>query len=473
MDSEDLMNSTSIFFAENNAFATILGLFGMVGIFGNTTIIIYFVKTQKRIFMSKKEAFVFMIAFFFHHAIANTMLLLTIPFSILEKLNGYWNLSQSACKFYQGIIYFSYSASLLLFLARFLLSLVAGNYGKWKDQERFLTKQTFVLRHICTSTVPIVLQTTLLSSLDEKKQRRFGRHYFKFLQRSAIALTILIYVISVLIALPAFIFSDKSGYEFCSCNILFPDTNKRLSVCEEFAARFPAFNFNSPTKNCISQQEFSDFRYAADEFLRNTTVSTNKTKLSNVNITGSIMTTSKNALVFHSTTNVIGSNEYENFSVSFSQETCLDNLKQASISLKVYMWVNFLCLFLVCFVFVVFVKFTLTKIRKHAVQLLGNKPKLLRNTRKFHASLKQNIDECLDDIYNKKINTFPAVSFALCWFVYYLIEIIKLHFYSSLSENTCRTLNSVSMAIIYINAGYNIFIVVYFYRNQIKKTFFD
>ena len=466
-----MMNSTSISFAGAIAFATILGLFGMVGIFGNIVMIIYFVKTQKNmIFWSKKEAFIYMIGFFFHHSIANIMLLLTIPFSISEKLNGYWNLSQSACKLHQGTIYFSYAASLLLFLARFLQTLILNNYRKWKDQERFLTKQTFVLRHICTSTVHIVLQTTLLSSLHEKKQRRFNH---KFFQQSAIVLTILIYTISVLIALPAFIFSDKSGYEFCSCNILFPDTNKRLSVCEEFAARFPAFNFNCPTKNCITQQEFSDFRNAAEEFLPNTTVSTNKTTSSNINITSLITTTTKNVMVFRSTTNLVGSNEYENFSVSSPYETCLDNLKQTSISLKLYTWFNFLCLFLVCFVFVVSVNFTLTNIRKHAVQLLGNKPKLLRNTRKFHASLKQNIDECLDGIYSKKIKTFPAVSFALCWFVYYLIEIIKLHFYSSLSENTCRTLSDVSMSIIYINAGYNIFIVIYFNRNQIKKTFFD
>ena len=466
-----MMNSTNLSFIRNSFPATIIGFYGIVGIFGNAVIVIYFVKIQYKVplLIRKKLFFFSMIGSFFHHSIANILFLLTIPFSISEMLNGYWKLSQSACKFHQGIIYFSYSASLLLFLARFLLGLIVNNYGKWKDQERFLTKQTFVLRHICTSTIPIVLQTTLLSSLDNKKEKRFRRYYGKFLQRSAIALTILIYTISVLIALPAFTYSDKSGYEFCSCNILFPDTNKRLSVCEEFAARFPAFNFNCSTKNCRTQQEFSDFRYAADEFLRTTIVSTNKTTSSNINITSSILTTTKNAMVVNSTTNVVGFNEYENFSVSFPHETCLDNLKQASISLKLYIWFNFLCLFLVCFMFIFFVKFTLTKIRKHAVQLLGNKPRLLRKTRKFHASLKQNINECLDEIYNESTNISLAVIFALFWFVYYLIEIIKLHFYSSLSEDTCRILSDASMATIYINAGNISFWVTFWNRNRIKK----
>ena len=96
-------------------------------------------------------------------------------------------------------------------------------------------------------------------------------------------------------------------------------------------------------------------------------------------------------------------------------------------------------------------------IQRHAVQLFGNKPMLLRNNPKFRASTKQNIHEFINDFYSSKENNLVVACFTFCWFIYYLIEIIKLHFYFGLSENSCRILSDVSLIIIYINAGFNIF----------------
>ena len=278
-----------------------------------------------------------MIGLHFHLAIANIMLLLTIPFYISEKLNGYWNLSQSACKLYKGIIYFTYSISLLAISVRIVIILIFDNYGKWKNYERFFTKQYYVLRHLCASILPIVLQTTYLTKLRKKNYKKIYRSNMHmrfsilFANKFSVVLTILIYAISALIALPAFICRDKNGYEVCSCNIVFPGAENTFGACEELAANFPEFDFNCPTKHCISQQEVSDFRSATENVLRNIANQSNEL---NMNIIKSINTTSRNGMIFHSTTtNQVDFNEFQNFSIVISQENCLDNLKQASIFL--------------------------------------------------------------------------------------------------------------------------------------------
>ena len=403
------------------------------------------------------------------------MFLLTIPFCISENLNGYWNLSQSACKFYKGITYFTYSLSLLAFLARIIALLVLENYGKWKDHEIFYTKQYYVLRHLCVSTLPIVLQTTYLTDIYKEKQRKFNRYVFfsdKFANEILKVPTFLMYAISLLIALPAFIYSDKNGYEVCSCNIVFPGAENTFSACKELATNFPNFNFDCPAKHCRSQQEVSGFRSATEKFLCNIA---NQSTVLNMNIINSINTTSRNAMTFHSTTtNLMDFNEFQNFSVLFSQKNCLDNLKQASITLKLYIWFNFLYLFLAFLFVYVCIKFTFTRIRRHGVQLLGNKPQLLRNNRKFRASIKQNIDECRNEFFKVKFKEkfLIFIVFALCWFIYFLIE-IKLHSYFGLSEAVCRILSDVSMAIIYINAGFNIFTHIFVYIFSYRRRFKD
>ena len=471
-----MKNATSISSAENIVFATILCFVGIAGIVGNILVIFNFAKQFKRFFFLRsflQSWFFDMIGMRFHLAIANIMLLLTIPFYISEK---HRSLSQSGCKLYKGIIYFTYSISLLAFLARIVLRLIFDNYGKWKDHERFYTKQYYVLRHLCASTLPIVLQTTYLTKLRKKNYKKIYRfnmqnkHFsFLFVDKFSVVSTILIYAISVFIALPAFSYSDKNGFEVCSCNIVFPGAENTFGACEELAANFPEFDFNCPTKHCISQQEVSDFRSATENVLRNIANQSNEL---NMNIISSINTTSRNDMIFHSTTtNLVDFNEFQNFSVVISQENCLDNLKQAGIPLKFYIWFNFLYLFLAFLFIYVCIKFTFTRIRRHGVQLLGNKPKLLRNNRKFRASIKQNIDECRNEFFKVKFEEkfLIFIVFAICWFIYFLIEIIKLHFYFGLSEAVCRILSDVSMAIIYINAGFNIFIHIFQRRRHYKQ----
>ena len=359
MDFEDIKNATSISSSENILYTMILVVSGIAEMIGKTVILVRSAKIEFKslkifrvhIIVKIKMIFVAMFFRYFHFALASIMLLLTIPLSISEKQYGYWNLSQSACKFHKGIAYFCYSMSLLFLFFKTVVLLIEQNYGKWKDHERFFSKQYLVLHKLCASTLPIALRTTYLSrlALKHKKSKRMFRSKLttelKF--RIPIVSTVLIYAISALCALPVFIYSGKHGYEFCSCNILFPGSEKRLRVCEEFAAKFSAFNFNCPTNTCISRKEVYDFRNTVEKFLRNTA---NKTKMLNVNIINSIMTTPQNAVAFQSTTtNRINSKEYENFSFSFSNENCLDNLKHASISLKIYYGLtSSFCLLLSC-----------------------------------------------------------------------------------------------------------------------------
>ena len=465
-----MKDATSTYSTENIAFAAILGLVGIVGISGNILRIIQLVKLSV---IESHDKYFYLIATYFHHAIANILLLLTIPFSISEKLNGYWNFSQGVCKFYQGIIYFTYSMSLLAILARIVAALISQNYREWKDHKKFYTKQYYVLCDFNASTLEIVLQTMYLCDFRKEEECKFvdSKLKDKFLYKYYLVSTSVIYIISVLIALPVFVYSDKNGFEFCSCNILFPGTKYKLRVCEEFVAKFSEFNFNCSTKICISQQEVPNFRNVTENFLRNIA---NATRASDVNIINSINATSKTVITFQSTTaNLIDFYEYENFSVSFTQEHCLENLKHASISLKLFIWFNLLYLFFVFFFLYILVKFTVRTIRRHGVQLFGNKPKLLRNNRKFRASIKQNVDECLNKFLkvNFKNRFLTLRFFALCWFIYYLIKIIKLYFYFSLSENVCRTLSDVSMLTIYINAGISILISIFMDWDLIKSDF--
>ena len=132
MENENMKNTTSISSAGNIAFAAILCFVGIAGIAGNTILIFDFAKKSKQFLflIGYKQIFLTMMGLHFHLAIANIMLLLTIPFYSSEKLNGYWNLSQSACKFYKGIIYFTYSISLLAISARIVIFLILENYGK-------------------------------------------------------------------------------------------------------------------------------------------------------------------------------------------------------------------------------------------------------------------------------------------------------------------------------------------------------
>ena len=293
------------------------------------------------------------------------------------------------------------------------------------------------------------------------------RFSFLFANKFSVVSIVLIYAISALIALPAFIYSDKNGSEVCSCNIVFPGAKNTFGACEELAAKFPNFNFDCPTKHCRSQQEVLFFRSATEKFLCNIA---NQSTVLNMNIINSINTTSRNDVIFHSTTtNQVDFNEFQNFSVVISQGNCLDNLKQAGIPLKLYIWFNFLYLFLAFLSIYVCIKFTFTRIRRHGVQLLGNKPQLLRNNRKFRASIKQNIDECRNKFFKVMFkNKFLIfIVFAICWFIHFLIEIIKLHFYFGLSEVACRILGDMCMAIIYINASFNIFIHIFVRRRYI------
>ena len=471
-------NSMSRISIEKLAFASFLSFIFFFGICGNVLILQFYSKKHQNVLsMSTNNEFhiycsicLIMIHFNFHFAVANILFLCTIPFNIVEKFNnGQWIFSPFICQVYQTVLFFNYSVTIWFLLLKTISIIFLRKLDHKTYFEKYRTKQSVVLHRLCYSTTKIVSLTTFLpQAFPAKKKSRFLRlsmQLFEPFKPYAPKITIAAYMISVLTTMPVFAYSDTDGYGYCTCSyLLYSDSKKEIAQCENLRTAFPDFEYDCPRQRCIREQDFFDFQNAAENFFQsketNNTVShgNNSTTMTSFDI----LMTFPSALV----DNIAEFTVVENYSNLTFQESCTDDQNRAGVFLKLYRWYNITCIFVVTLAMVICFRCRVKKLKSVAIQLTGNKPRLLRNSHELNSSIKQNIKQLKKDLLFFKEHILTVTVFTVFWFFYHIVEICKLHLFFSLSENDCKILTNISQALIYAYAGLSSYIFIIYKKRE-------
>ena len=475
------------------AYSVILGFIFGFGMVGNVIVswfglrnFLNFQKRQRRFkyfsVIQKLSLFCLpLIQFHFHLSLINILLLLTIPFNIIEMLAENWILFNTSCKLQQGIVFLNYLVSVSFLLVKIIYNMFVGHFSKWKNHKRFIYRQYLVIGRICDfpATVAMAIASLPNPLCDDEEMKRESawekltsrnkkRKILKLSKTYALIPTVVIYIVSVLIALPIFVYGEKNSQELCGCNIFYSEFEKEIYSREKLATEFPTLTFDCLTETCISKKNFFASCNASKDFFQS-----NETPNLNTNINHTILKKSVD-VTFDSTTktSVINFTVYEYLDRAISERSCIRNLRQTSGFYKFYRWFNFCSLFFAMFVVFVSYKIRVKSMRRDAIQAFRNKPKVLRNHRKLNTSIAQNEKELQKDLYSHKELITTIIVFATCWFLYNLFEVIKLFLSFILSESECRIFTNVAMIMVYFNAGISPYLLI-FLKNRTSFKRYD
>ena len=496
MNYKNMNNSSTMGISPANiTYSVILSFILGFGMFGNTFVLWFgldnflkFQKRQRRFYylpvIHKLSLFCLpLIQFHFHLSLINILLLCTIPFRMIEMLTENWILFNTSCKLQQGIVFLNYLVSLSFLLIKIIYNMFVGHFSKWKNHKRFINRQYLVLGRICDSpaTVAMAIASSPNPLCDDEEMNRESawekltnrnkkRKILKLSKTYALIPTIVIYIVSVLIALPIFVYGEKNSQELCGCNIFYFEFEKEVYSREKLVMEFPTFNFDCLTKTCFTKQNFLASCNASENFFQNYETST-----SNTNANHTILKRSDKFVTFDSTreTSVINFTVYEYFDRAISERSCIQSLRETTSFYTFYRWFNFCSLFFAMFVVLVSYEIRVKSMRRDAIQAFRNKPKILRNHRKLNISIAQNEKELQKDLYSHKELITTIIVFATCWFLYNLFEVIKLFLSFILSERECRIFTNVAMIMVYFNAVINPYLLIFLKNRTSFKKYYN